>query len=123
MKSKKYRPSNGTEGDFFMNKFCFQCINENPDPDKKPNCKIMTASMMFNVDDKKYPKEWVYDENDSPTCTSFVKWDWDNDGDPNDSDNPKAPVIIDPNQLCLPFVTEEIEEIFSDNELVNNCYI
>lgn len=107
MEGKKYCPSNGTEGDYFMNKFCYQCIHENPDPDKKPKCDIMTATMVYYTNDPEYPKEWIYDKNNKPTCTKFVKWDWGKDGDPND--NPKAPIPENPNQLCLPFIVEEIE--------------
>lgn len=99
---KKYRPSNGTEGDGFMNEFCFQCIHDNPDIDaKSPRCEIMTLTMCLGVDDKDYPKEWIYGDDGKPKCTKFVKWDWDNDGDPNDLDNPKSPPIVDPNQLML----------------------
>jgi len=105
---KLYRPSNGTEGEWFMCEYCLNCIHENPDMDKKPKCKLMTASMCFDITEPEYPKEWCYDENDKPVCTKFVKWDWGNDGDPNDPDNPKAPIPEDPNQLCLPFIFDEI---------------
>jgi hypothetical protein len=101
---KKYRPSNGSEGECFMSEHCYQCIHENPDPEKKPKCEIMTFTMCFGVDEPEYPKEWCYDENNRPTCTKFQKWDWGNDGDPNDPENPKAPIPEDPNQLCLPFI-------------------
>lgn len=105
---KKYRPSNGTEGMWFMECHCFQCIHENPNPELKPKCDIITASMCFDVNEKEYPKEWIYGEDGKPTCTKFFKWDWGNDGDPNDRDNPKAPIPEDPNQLCLPFIFDEI---------------
>jgi hypothetical protein len=64
--------------------------------------------MVYSVNDPKYPSEWIYDENDKPICTAFVKWDWGNDGDPDDPENPKAPQPEDPNQLCLPFIFDEI---------------
>lgn len=92
-----------------MSEHCFQCIHENPNAEKKPKCDIMTLSMCYDINDKEYPSEWCYNENGKPTCTKFVKWDWDNDGDPNDHDNPKAPIPDNPNQLCLPFITEQIE--------------
>jgi hypothetical protein len=107
---RKYRPSNGTEGDYFMSKFCYQCIHDNPDYNaKEPRCEIMTLTMCLDLNDKEYPKEWCYGEDGKPKCTNFVKWDWGNDGDPNDPDNPKAPIPDDPNQLCMPFIIDEIE--------------
>lgn len=116
---KKYRPSNGTEGDFFMNKFCYQCINDNPDHNaKSPRCNIMTLSMCLDVDDKDYPKEWIYDSEDKPICTSFVKWDWGNDGDPNDPDNPKRPIPEDPKQLVMPFLLDDIESDKKEKAIV-----
>lgn len=105
---RKYRPSNGCEGDWFMGEFCMQCIHENPDMEAKPKCDIMTCTMCLDINDAEYPKEWIYGEDGKPTCTKFVKWDWGNDGDPNDPDNPKAPIPEDPNQLCLPFIFDEI---------------
>lgn len=109
---KPYQPSNGTEGMYFMAKFCDQCIHENPSPDVDPKCDIITCSMCFSIGDPGYPKEWIYDDNDKPCCTKFHKWDWNTDGDPNDPDNPKAPIPEDPNQLCLPFIHSDIDSAF-----------
>ncbi|MBP6512321.1 MAG: hypothetical protein KA347_06610 [Bacteroidia bacterium] len=110
MENKKYCPSNGTEGDWFMSKFCCNCIHDNPNYDaKSPRCDILTMTMCVSVNDKDYPKEWIYNEENKPICTAFVKWDWGNDGDPNDPNNPKAPIPEDPNQLCLPFIIDEIK--------------
>jgi len=110
MTLQKYRPSNGSEGEWFESKFCMQCIHTNPDPDKKPQCKIWFRALVHYATDKEYPSEWTYDENNKPVCTAWVKWDWDNDGDPDDDDNPKKPKSVDPNQLLL----------FSDfDELIN----
>lgn len=105
---KSYRPSNGTEGIWFEEKFCMQCINCNPDPNGKKQCEIMMRAFLYDIGDEKYPNEWIYDENDKASCTAWVKWDWGNDGDPDDPDNPKAPIPDDPNQLCLPFILDEI---------------
>lgn len=111
MKGESYSPSNGTEGDWFESKFCMQCIHTNPDPTKRPQCQIWCAAVVHWPGGEGYPKEWVYDENNKPTCTAWVKWDWGNDGDPNDPDNPKAPPPPDdPNQLCLPLIFDEIEQ-------------
>lgn len=99
---KSYIPSNGTEGMWFAEKFCEQCIHCNPDPSKKPQCDIMARAWLHGINDKEYPTEWVYDENGEPTCLAHVKWDWGNDGDPEDPDNPNAPPPPpDPNQLNL----------------------
>lgn len=106
--SKRYRPSNGTEGEAFIDHFCMNCINCDPNPDGKKQCNILMRSMCYNVNDKEYPSEWTFDEMEYPTCTAWVKWDWGNDGDPDDPDNPKAPVPENPNQLCFPFILDEI---------------
>ena len=98
---KKYQPSNGSEGDWFCHKFCFNCIHCDPDPEGEKQCDILYRSLCYSVDEPEYPKEWCYDEDGKPHCTDWVKWDWGNDGDPDDPDNPKAPPIIDPDQLNL----------------------
>lgn len=66
--------------------------------------------MCFGTDEPEYPQEWCYNDQGHPHCTKFVKWDWDNDGDPGDRDNPKAPMPDNPNQLCMPFITDDIEK-------------
>jgi hypothetical protein len=95
--SRKYVPSNGTEGEGFIEAFCWRffhwrfieafcwnCANEKwihtfKDGDKK--CDILSRSMIYRVEDEEYPKEWIYDENGKPTCTAWKEWDWKN-GDP-----------------------------------------
>jgi len=57
--------------------------------------------------DKEYPEEWIYNEHGKPTCTKYVKWDWGKDDDGNWIEPPPPP-IDDPNQLCLPFILDEI---------------
>ncbi len=105
--SRPYQPSNGTEGMWFCEKFCERCIHEKyshtfNDDDKK--CDILTRSMVYGVNDPEYPKEWIYDDSDEPTCTAWVKWDW-NKGDDDDDNggwnDPPEPEQIDPNQLML----------------------
>lgn len=109
--NKKYCPSNGTEGDWFESEFCMQCLHTNPDPTKKPQCKIWCAAVCYHVTEPQFPKEWVYNDKNEPTCTAWVKWDWDTDGDPNDPNNPKAPIPDDPMQLCLPLDIIDIQPI------------
>lgn len=108
---KKYRPSNGTEGMGFIEKFCCNCIhgkyehsgdiNDNP-------CEILSRSFMYDLKDKEYPEEWIYDENNKPCCTAWQKWDWGRDGDPDDPDNPNYRPPDNPNQLVMPFLLDEI---------------
>lgn len=105
---RPYQPSNGTEGMWFTDKFCMNCLHCDPNPSGKKQCEILCRSLCWNVGDPQYPKEWIYDQDDKPACTKFHKWDWGNDGDPDDPDNPRAPVPEDPNQLCLPFILDEI---------------
>lgn len=104
---KKYQPSNGTEGMIFTEKYCMNCINCDPDPSGEKQCQILLATLIHNINDKEYPKEWVYNENSKPTCTSWVKWDWGNDGDPDDPENPNSPPVYDPDQLVLFSVADE----------------
>ena len=108
----KYQPSNGSEGDWFIDSHCAQCIHEKfihtqKDSDKK--CDIFSRTLVYHISEAEYPKEWTYDENNKPICTEFKKWDWGNDGDPDDRDNPKAPMPDDPNQLCFPFILDEMK--------------
>lgn len=97
----KYLPSNGTEGMAFTDAYCMQCINCNPNPEGKKQCDILCRSMAYDVNEDEYPKEWTYDKEGRPICTSWNKWDWDTQGDPDDPENPKAPVPFNPNQLLL----------------------
>lgn len=115
---RKYQPSNGTEGMYFTEEHCMQCLHCDPDPDGKKQCEIMMRSFLYSVNDPEYPSEWTYDENDKPTCTNWQKWDWGNDGDPDDRDNPKAPPPPpDPNQLDM-FPLYPDETVFEKAEPV-----
>lgn len=110
---QSFRPSNGTEGMMFMDAFCDNCLHEkwshtHNDHDKK--CPILSATMLYDKKEKGYPEEWVYNDEGWPVCTAWHKWDWGNDGDPDDPDNPnyRPPDLDNPNQLCLPFLFDEI---------------
>jgi hypothetical protein len=86
----------------FTSAFCDNCLHDNPDPEKKPKCEILTATMCFYPTDPEYPLEWIYDSLGHPRCTKFVNWNWSSDGDPDDPDNPnKPPDPPDPRQLNL----------------------
>lgn len=74
--SEKYRPSNGTEGAWFINAFCAQCSrsehNLHPDDASKlVGCPILDRTFALDVDDPDYPSEWIEDEN-GPKCIAFV---------------------------------------------------
>lgn len=103
-----YQPSNGTEGMWFTENFCMNCIHCDPNPEGEKQCDILCRSLLFKIGDKEYPTEWQYGDNDNPICTNWVKWDWDNDGNPDDPENPNWRPPDDPNQLCLPFIFDEI---------------
>ena len=119
---KKYRPSNGPEGMWFIEEYCSHCIHENfintaKDDDKK--CQILSDTMIYRINDPEYPKEWIYDKNGEPICTEYKHWDWGNDGDPNDPQNPKVPVPDDPNQLLLFTFDEQIDELLKQKEFIS----
>ena len=71
---EKYRPSNGTEGDYFISKYCMNCVHCDPDPEGQTQCEIIMLTMIYDVTDEDYPNEWVYVDG-KPTCT---KWQPDN---------------------------------------------
>lgn len=70
-----YQPSNGTEGDCFYCSFCEHCERDAQYSDDTPElgCQILADTFAFNVDDPRYPKEWVYDKDGLPTCTAYTK--------------------------------------------------
>jgi hypothetical protein len=72
---KSYRPSNSTEGEMFMEDFCYQCVHdwEYQQTMETGGCEILAKTMAFNIDDEEYPKEWVRDNKGYPKCTKFKK--------------------------------------------------
>ena len=75
----KYRPSNGSEGEYFFEKWCSNCWRDRPmstgvDFDRceaDECCEIIARSFAYNVDDAEYPIEWCW-MNGEPTCTAFL---------------------------------------------------
>jgi hypothetical protein len=74
-----YRPSNGTEGEIFQERWCFQCARDAAFRNGKPEygCRILSATMAFDVGDTEYPSEWIREANDTEwpgtaRCTAFV---------------------------------------------------
>ncbi len=83
-----YRPSNGTEGEWFIALWCCTCEYErarrdNPDAD---GCDIVIMTMALGIDHPDYPKEWQYGPN-GPRCTAY--WE----------DGAEEPSTIDPATL------------------------
>lgn len=66
---EKYQPSNGTEGDRFIAKFCNGCVRNWGNA----TCDILMDTMVLDKDDPEYPMAWTYDAEEKPTCTKFEK--------------------------------------------------
>jgi hypothetical protein len=64
--TEKYRPSNGTEGDSFIRRWCHNCSALNI-------CKILPKTFALDRDDPEYPAQWTFDAEGSPVCTSFAE--------------------------------------------------
>lgn len=96
---RPYRPSNGTEGEIFMDGWCLWCERDRAfREDVGDSCPIAAATMAHDTGDPGYPAEWITDEK-GPRCTAFV---------PEGETVSAAP---DPNQLALfptPTAAEEV---------------
>lgn len=66
---KSYRPSNGTEGDYFHDSYCGDCRLFRPEGGEP--CKIAKAAFWNEIGALGYPKEWIYGPDGQPTCTAF----------------------------------------------------
>lgn len=70
VRTEPYRPSNGTEGEIFYEDWCVNCHREAAGR----LCKILAATMIFDIGERGYPKEWVRDVGEwpgNPRCTAF----------------------------------------------------
>jgi hypothetical protein len=65
---RPYRPSNGTEGEFFMAEWCEQCALSDYDG---YGCAIQLRSLSLSIDDPEYPVEWCLTNGGAPQCTAF----------------------------------------------------
>lgn len=82
---KKFRPSNGTEGELFIAAWCHNCkkdsfANESCDSEHchdQETCQIIGDTMLFDVEDEGYPSEWTYGTDGQPRCTAFISIDSD----------------------------------------------
>lgn len=71
--TKPYRPCNGSEGEWFENRFCYQCERDRAyREDRGDSCPIFGSALAFGIGDEHYPAEWVEDDDGSnPRCTAF----------------------------------------------------
>ena len=74
---RPYQPSNGTEGEAFMERFCYRCKHdaEFQQDETREGCQLIVASMAYNPGDDGYPPEWIADDGaglKNPRCTAFV---------------------------------------------------
>lgn len=67
---KKWRPSNGTEGDMFQEIYCKKCQKDEVNGEV---CDILTYSFFFDIDHENYPKELQIGNDGQPTCMAFNK--------------------------------------------------
>ena len=97
---KPYRPSNGTEGMMFTERFCERCKHYetgNRTGNTDYACMIHTLTLMHDPGDEKYPVEWTHDFKGCPICTAFEANDGRGPRVPKEP-NPSAPI-----QLTLNF--------------------
>ena len=66
---KHYFPSNGTEGMAFQEMNCQLCAKDTQLRGGKTYCTILSGSMI----NPPPVKQWIYNEDKEPTCTSFKK--------------------------------------------------
>lgn len=92
--TRPYQPSNGTEGDIFMGKFCSNCSKHPISRDAKNQCMILLKSFAYSISDKDYPKQWVQDNNGA-RCTSFISRDERNKARRSQLKNSTEPDLFD----------------------------
>lgn len=70
---KKWRPSNGEEGDIFMSGWCRYCANDlGTDEDGGLGCDISTSAFWHEIDEPAYPQEWQIGPDGQPQCTAYT---------------------------------------------------
>jgi len=72
---KKYRPANGHEGELFFGAWCAGCERDRAFRESDcecPGCDILARTYAFDVDDLRYPSEWIIGTDGQPRCTAFV---------------------------------------------------
>ena len=69
---KKWRPSNGTEGDMFQEMYCRKCQKDEINGEI---CDILTYSFFFDIDHENYPNELQIGCDGQPMCIAFKEID------------------------------------------------
>lgn len=89
-----YRPYSGTDGACFYERWCADCKRDEAyrRGDWGDGCRIAADTFVYDVNDPKYPREWVWQDG-APTCTAFVHMD---EPDPRITDEERAA------QMALP---------------------
>lgn len=74
MTHKPYRPSNGTEGEIFMEQWCAKCERDRAHREdwSFDGCPIIVDASALPITDPDYPKEWQYGREGAPICTAFA---------------------------------------------------
>jgi hypothetical protein len=70
-----YRPSNGSEGDYFQAKWCDDCQHCGDVGLGAWGCKkeIDLMSMAYEIGEPGYPPEWIYGPDGQPMCTAHQR--------------------------------------------------
>lgn len=74
----KYRPANGTEGEWFKEKFCYRCrylVFVEDIGSEDCSLDILGDAETFDINEENYPDEWTYNEKGKPICTKFEDTD------------------------------------------------
>lgn len=67
-----FTPSNGTEGEIFMSRWCARCARDDFDPETgEGGCPIIAYTMALREEDPDYPRDWRIGEDSQPMCVSF----------------------------------------------------
>lgn len=90
---KLYRPSNGTEADWFASEWCDECAKDIFDlgtGEYIEQCDILDRSLLHDINQIEYPTEWRYCSlTDQPICMAFT------------TEIKKTELIINPDQLSF----------------------
>lgn len=119
---ESFRPSNGTEGIIFHDAFCARCIHEkfmHTQCHGDLQCDILNRSLLFDKAEKGYPIEMQYNNEGWPVCINWKQWDWGSDDDDNGPNEPPSVYPDDPNQLCFPFLFDELEIPITQELIIN----
>lgn len=69
---QKWRPSNGTEGEIFSERWCAGCRRDAAfRADEGDSCPIICNAMAFDTGHPDYPAAWQYGPDGQPICAEF----------------------------------------------------